>query len=123
VDLYLGGLPIVGEAADREFMKMPIFFGVALLIIMLVQYWSFRSVQGMFLPLLTGLLSVIWSLGLMGLLGVLLDPLNTTTPILVLAVASGHAIQILKRYYEEYTRLLAGGMAPRDANREAVVES
>ena len=52
-----------------------------------------------------------------------LDPLNTTTPILVLAVAAGHAIQILKRYYEEYGRLRASGMAPREANREAVIES
>ena len=89
IDIYLGGLPMIGEAADREFMKMPMFFGAALLIIMLVQYWSFRSLQGMLLPLLTGILSVIWSLGLMGLLGVHLDPLNTTTPILVLAVAAG----------------------------------
>ena len=62
---------------------MPIFFGAALLIILLVQCWSFRSVQGMVLPMLTGLLSVVWSLGLMGLLGVHLDPLNTTTPILL----------------------------------------
>jgi len=123
VDIYLGGLPIVGEAADREFLKMPLFFGAALLIVMLVQYWSFRSAQGMLLPLLTGLLSVIWSLGLMGLMGVHLDPLNTTTPILVLAVAAGHAIQILKRYYEEYNRLLAEGVEPHEANREAVVAS
>jgi uncharacterized protein len=123
VDIYLGGLPIVGEAADREFEKMPLFFGAALLIVMLVQYWSFRSIQGMVLPMLTGILSVIWSLGLMGLLNVHLDPLNTTTPILVLAVASGHAIQILKRYYEEYARLRGLGTTPRDANREAVIES
>ena len=123
VDLYIGGLPMVGEAADREFLKMPMFFGAALVIIMLVQYWSFRSLQGMILPLLTGILSVIWSLGLMGLLNVHLDPLNTTTPILVLAVASGHAIQILKRYYEEYSRLIARGATPHAANREAVVES
>src|SRR5262245_55255175 len=115
VDIYLGGLPITGEAADREFMKMPLFFGAALLIVMLVQYWSFRSFQGMLLPMLTGILSVTWSLGLMGLFGVHLDPLNTTTPILVLAVAAGHAIQILKRYYEEYSRLLAAGADPRDA--------
>ena len=114
---------MVGEAADREFLKMPMFFGMALLIIMAVQYWSFRSLQGMLLPLLTGILSVIWSLGLMGLLNVHLDPLNTTTPILVLAVASGHAIQILKRYYEEYSRLIANGATPHDANRAAVVES
>jgi predicted RND superfamily exporter protein len=123
VDIYIGGLPIIGEAADLQFMKMPMFFGAALLVIMLIQYWSFRSVQGMLLPMLTGILSVIWSLGLMGLLGVHLDPLNTTTPILVMAVAAGHAIQILKRYYEEYSRNLAAGLEPGVANREAIVES
>jgi uncharacterized protein len=123
VDIRLGGITIIGESADEQFLKMPIFFGAALLIILLVQYWSFRSVQGMVLPMLTGILSVLWSLGLMGLLGVHLDPLNTTTPILVLAVAAGHAIQILKRYYEEYHRLRASGLAPREANREAVIES
>ena len=123
VDIYLGGITIIGEAADAQFMKMPMFFGAALVIILLVQYWSFRSVQGMVLPMLTGILSVVWSLGLMGLLGVHLDPLNTTTPILVLAVAAGHAIQILKRYYEEYGRQRALGAAPREANREAVIES
>ncbi len=123
VDIYLGGLPITGEAADRQFLKMPMFFGVALVIVMLVQYWSFRSFQGMLLPMLTGILSVIWSLGLMGALGVHLDPLNTTTPILILAVAAGHAIQILKRYYEEYNRLLGEGVPARDANRDAVIES
>jgi predicted RND superfamily exporter protein len=123
IDLYIGGLPMVGEAADLEFLKMPIYFGIALIVIMAVQYWSFRSLQGMLLPLLTGILSVVWSLGLMGVLNVHLDPLNTTTPILVLAVASGHAIQILKRYYEEYTRLIASGQSPHDANHAAVVES
>jgi predicted RND superfamily exporter protein len=123
VDIYYGGTPVIGEAADLQFMKMPLYFGSALLVIMLIQYWSFRSVQGMLLPMVTGILSVIWSLGLMSLLGVHMDPLNTTTPILVLAVAAGHAIQILKRYYEEYNRLLAGGASPREANRAAVVES
>jgi uncharacterized protein len=123
IDIYYGGSPVIGEAADLQFMKMPIFFGSALLVIMLIQLWSFRSVQGMLLPVVTGVLSVIWSLGLMAVLGVHMDPLNSTTPILILAVAAGHAIQILKRYYEEYNRLLSAGSAPRDANREAVVES
>ncbi|MES2937565.1 MAG: MMPL family transporter [Pseudomonadota bacterium] len=123
VDIYLGGTPVIGEAADLQFMKMPLFFGAALLVIMLIQYWSFRSVQGMLLPVLTGILSVVWSLGLMGMLGVHMDPLNTTTPILILSVAAGHAIQVLKRYYEEYGRLVAAGEEPRAANRQAVVES
>jgi predicted RND superfamily exporter protein len=123
VDIYYGGTPVIGEAADLQFMKMPLFFGSALLVIMLIQLWSFRSVQGMLLPVITGVLSVVWSLGLMALLGVHMDPLNSTTPILILAVAAGHAIQILKRYYEEFNRLLSSGLVPRDANRQAIVES
>jgi len=123
VDIHLGGTPIVAEAADVEFATMPAFFGAALLIIMAIQYWSFRSVQGMLLPMITGILSVLWALGGMGLLHVHMDPLSITTPILILAVAAGHAIQVLKRYYEEYNRLQGAGMPMREANRAAVVES
>ena len=123
VDIHLGGTPIVAEAADVEFATMPAFFGAALLIIMAIQYWSFRSVQGMLLPMITGILSVLWALGGMGLLHVHMDPLSITTPILILAVAAGHAIQVLKRYYEEYNRLQGAGNPKREANRAAVVES
>src|SRR5258708_19955424 len=77
----------------------------------------------MLLPMITGILSVLWALGGMGLLHVHLDPLGITTPILILAVAAGHAIQVLKRYYEEYNRLQGAGMPMREANRAAVVES
>lgn len=123
VSFYFGGQPVIGEAADNQFMKMPMYFGLALLVIMGIQYWSFRSLQGTLLPVLTGILSVVWGLGTMGLLRMHIDPLNTTTPILLLAVAAGHAVQILKRYYEEYHRLQGTGLSPRDANRAAVVES
>src|SRR5262249_59596551 len=94
VSFSFGGTPVIAEAGDIEFMKMPAYFGVALLIIMAIQYWSFRSIQGMLLPILTGILSVIWGLGMMGLLHMHIDPLNTSTPILLLAVAAGHAVQI-----------------------------
>lgn len=124
VDIYLGGSPVSSAWFEFHMMKMPIFFGIALLVIMAIQFWSFRSVQGMLLPTLTAIFSVLWGLGLMGMLGVHIDPMNTTTPILIMAVAAGHAIQILKRYYEEYHRLqTTTPMSPREANRAAVVES
>jgi uncharacterized protein len=85
--------------------RMAIFFPFALLVIGLVHYHAFRTWQALFLPLATALLSVVWAVGLMGLLGVSLDPFNTTTPILILAVAAGHAVQVLKRFYEEYERI------------------
>lgn len=125
VDIYLGGLPV--EVAWFEFHmgKMPIFFGMALLIIMAIQYWSFRSYQGMILPIATGLVSVIWALGLMSLVGVHMDGMNTTTPILIMAVAAGHAIQILKRYYEEFEarRRNSKFVSSSLLNAEAITES
>src|ERR687887_2658134 len=83
---------------------MAYYFPLALLVIGLVHYDAFHTLQALFLPLLTALLSVLWAVGVMGLLGVPLDPFNTTTPILILAVAAGHAVQVLKRFYEEYER-------------------
>jgi predicted RND superfamily exporter protein len=88
---------------------------VALLVIGLVHYHAFRTLQALFLPLLTGLLAVVWAVGLMGVIGVPLDLFNVSTPILILAVAAGHAVQILKRFYEEYE-------GSRDV-RAAIVES
>ncbi len=109
VDILLGGQPV--HAANMEFamQKMPIYFGIAFLIILTVQFVAFRSVQGMVLPMLTGILAVVWGLGLLALAKLQLDALNTTTPILIMAVATGHAVQILKRYYEELARIVAAG--------------
>src|SRR5436309_11091428 len=85
--------------------RIAYFFPLALLVIGLVHYDAFRTLQALFLPLVTALMSVLWALGLMGLVGVPLDPFNMTTPILILAVAAGHAVQVMKRFYEEYQRL------------------
>ena len=105
IHLYRAGLPVDFGSFEHNMMQIPMFFGVALLIIMAIQYYSFRSFQGMLLPIVTALLSVLWALGFMGLMGVHMDGLNTTTPILIMAVAAGHSIQILKRYYEDYAQL------------------
>ena len=71
----------------------------------LVHYEAFRTVQAMVLPLVTALLSVVWALGIMGLLGLPMDTWSAITPVVILAIAAGHAVQILKRYYEEYARV------------------
>jgi len=127
VDIHMAGLPIDFAWFELHMMKMPLFFGAAMLLIMLIQYISFRSFQGMLLPIVTAILSVFWSLGFMGLIGVNMDGMNTTTPILIMAVAAGHAIQILKRYYEEYGRLSEDpdytDKSAKDISKIAIIES
>jgi predicted RND superfamily exporter protein len=103
-DVRLSGAVVFLSQLSAYTSRMLILFPAALLVIGLVHYDAFRTLQALFLPLLTALLAVFWALGLMGLTGVPLDPFNTTTPILILAVAAGHAVQVLKRFYEEYDR-------------------
>ncbi len=103
-DYHLSGVAVFLSQINSYTARIAYTFPLALLVIGLVHYHAFRTLQALFLPLLTALLSVIWALGFMGLVGVPLDPFNMTTPVLILAVAAGHAVQILKRFYEEYHR-------------------
>ena len=104
-DIAIAGGPVVVAALDRAAGQMAILFPIALLVIGIVHYEAFRTWQAMILPLVTALLSVICALGFTGWLGLPLDTWSAITPVAILAVAAGHAVQILKRYYEEYEAL------------------
>ena len=114
-DAYFGGVVAVNAGLAHITERTVTLFPFALLVIAILHYEAFRTLQGMILPVVTAVLAVVWSLGLMGFLRISLDPFNTTTPILILAVAAGHAVQILKRYYEEYERYRDAHVAVRVA--------
>jgi predicted RND superfamily exporter protein len=105
--------------------RLSFLFVLALATISYLLYRAFRTMQGMIVPLLTALLCVVWSLGLMALVGAPMDPWNMMTPILLLAVGAGHSVQILKRYYEEYNRIRQAQpeLPPTEHNRLAVIEA
>lgn len=111
----LSGPVVLAGALGVESAGIAAYLPLSLLLIALIHYHAFRTVQAIVLPLLTAVLAVVWAVGAMGLLDVPLDPFTTTTPILILAVGAGHAVQILKRYYEEYAKL--------HDNQAAVIES
>jgi len=104
VAIALAGAPVLRAALTRYTAMIAVLFPLAVLVIGVVHYEAFRTIQAMLLPLLTALLSVIWALGIMGALRLPMDTWSAMTPVVILAVAAGHAVQILKRYYEEYAR-------------------
>ena len=125
VRIDVSGTPVFFATVERFAQRMAFLFPIALLLIGLIHFEAFRTFQGMLLPLLTAVLAVVWSVGFMGLFNVPLDAFNATTPILILAVAAGHAVQILKRYYEEYDRIQGEfpHHLPRVANDQAIIDS
>ncbi len=114
-NIYLAGNPINVYWLGTYAQRIKFVFPVALLVIALLLYYAFRTRQGIIIPLTAALLSVLWALGFIGWTKTPLDVFNIMTPILILAIAAGHAVQLLKRYYEEYNRL-------RD-NKAAIIEA
>ena len=123
VQLTLGGNPVYIAKTEIFGRRINMLFPLAILVIGLLHFEAFRTKQGLILPLVTALIAVVWGMGAMGLLRQSLDIFNSPTPILILAIAAGHAVQLLKRYYEEYERMRHNGMAPVLANRAATVAS
>jgi predicted RND superfamily exporter protein/outer membrane lipoprotein-sorting protein len=124
VEINVGGMPSFLSRIEVYSERMGFLLPVALVVVALVLYRAFRSKQGLILPLTTAGLAVAWGVGVMGASGIPMDVFNASTPILILAVASGHAVQLLKRYYEEYYRLReTTELTPQAANRQAVVDS
>jgi len=122
--IQLSGSPEYMATTEQFADRIHWLFPIALLVIGLLHFEAFRTRQGLVLPLVTALMAVLWGLGFMGLLRRPLDIFNSPTPILILAVAAGHAVQLLKRYYEEYEALRSEGrLAAADANVEAVRRS
>ncbi|MFQ5949861.1 MAG: RND family transporter, partial [Nitrospiria bacterium] len=122
--IHLGGLPVSLAFLEKDTTLMNRWvFPAAFAVIMLIHYLSFRTFQGMLIPSLTALLSVIWAMGLISLLGMRLDLWTKgLTPILIVAMAAGHSVQILRRFYEELD--YAVGMdIPEPAQKTAAVEA
>lgn len=122
--IALGGSPVYMATTEEFADRILWLFPIALLVIGLLHFEAFRTVQGFVLPLVTALMAVLWGLGVMGMLKQPLDIFNSPTPILILAVAAGHAVQLLKRYHEAYAELRqAGALTPAEANVLAVQRS
>ncbi|PKM05474.1 MAG: RND transporter [Gammaproteobacteria bacterium HGW-Gammaproteobacteria-6] len=69
------------------------FFGIALLITLVLLFWFTRCVRSTISVLVTTLVAVVWQLGLIRLLGFGLDPYSMLVPFLIFAIGISHGVQ------------------------------
>jgi predicted RND superfamily exporter protein len=112
VRFYLGGHAVSLAWLEIYSERMQQWFLIVLTVVMVVSYLTFGTLQATFIPILTGLVSVLWTVGIMGWVSIPMDMYNVATPILIMTVGHGHSVQILKRYYEEL---------PRSGNRNQAI--
>jgi len=78
-----------------------ILMGTAVVIPILL-FLAYRSLWATLLVPSAGVISGIWGLGFMGMMGYNLDPLIFVMPFLIALMAFRHSHQLYNRYYEEY---------------------
>jgi predicted RND superfamily exporter protein len=95
---YFAGAPFMRAYVSLVVRHdMTILIPIAFVLISLLLYLSFRSWRGVYLPLLTAGLSIVWSMGTFSLLGLKLSMVTNNVPIILLAVGTAYAIHIINR--------------------------
>ncbi|MBX3726523.1 MAG: RND family transporter [Xanthomonadales bacterium] len=96
----IGFAKIVGDVSDGA-KSVVAFFGIAILITLLLLYVYCRSLTLSALVITCGLVAVVWQLGALRLLGFGIDPMNILTPFLVFAIAVSHGVQMISRWLNQ----------------------
>jgi predicted RND superfamily exporter protein len=102
VKIYVTGFPVLYAYFSQAVSKMGYVFVATGLAMVALLWFYFRSIQGVVIPVFSGLMSAIWGLGFAGLCGFSLDPLVLVVFVLITARALSHSVQSMERYHEEY---------------------
>ncbi|MBR9866783.1 MAG: RND family transporter [Oceanospirillales bacterium] len=117
ISIHITGFAkVVGDLIDGA-AQVAVFFGIALLITLVLLYLYSRSVSGTLVPLACSVIAVIWQLGVLKLLGYGLDPYSMLVPFLVFAIAVSHGVQIVNTIALESARGADSWLAARRAFR------
>jgi hydrophobe/amphiphile efflux-3 (HAE3) family protein len=121
-DIKIAGSPavfvLVGENMVKDLTKL---IPYVIIVVLLTLWFSFKRPLGVILPMITVLVSTIWSLGLMSLLGVEMTLISTVIPVLLVAVGSAYGIHIMAHYFEESEKMLSKGKAITKNEHEALL--
>ncbi len=100
-EIHLSGRPIMLGWIDHYQMQLMPVFLLAFGIMAILLYSAFRSLRGVVLPLFAALISVVWGMGILGILGFHLDPMASIVPFIILGIGVSHSVQVIQRYFEE----------------------
>ena len=104
-NLVVAGGPILDAQMDEFTMKESALFGLlSLSLNFLVILYLFRRKMGVLLPMATVILTLIWTFGLMGYLGINLNIIHVILPMMLIAVGIGDSIHFINEYQNQYRK-------------------
>lgn len=95
-ELYFGGSPVILEQINSVILDdLLLLVPLVSLLVVLSLYFSFRSLRGVALPIVSVALSTLWTLGTMAWMGVALSIISDIIPVILIAIGSAYGIHLV----------------------------
>ncbi|HEY1040323.1 MAG TPA: MMPL family transporter, partial [Bacteroidia bacterium] len=90
-DVYLKNL-------QKEFT---IFLVLSFVVVVLFLYFTFRSLYGIIVPVVIVLVSIVWTLGVMGMIGKSIDIMTVMLPTMIFIAGMSDVVHFFSKYFDE----------------------
>lgn len=103
--MHYSGLPYVRHILSTKVKNELVFFTVLALSVTALLFWLFfRSVSNLGIVLSVVILSVIWSVGWLGILGFKITLLTGLIPAIMIVIGIPNCIYLINKYHDEYSK-------------------
>jgi predicted RND superfamily exporter protein len=105
IELHTSGMPYIRTLNAKTIVdEIGIFIGAALLITSLIFFFFFRSFRATLISLVIVIIGVMWSFGIIALMGYEITVLTALVPTLVIVIGIPNCIFFINKYHQEYQK-------------------
>ena len=102
LDIKVSGMPYIRTLNSQNIVdEIPIFIGAALFVTSLIFFLFFRSFRATFISLIVVCVGVMWTFGILGLLGYEITVLTALIPPLIIVIGIPNCIFLINKYQHE----------------------
>ncbi len=104
IEIIQTGMPFIRTHTSLMLQgELIIFVLLAILICVIILYLTFRSFKNVLLPMIVLTVSVIWSLGWMGMLGYELTGVTAMLPSLIIIISVPNCVFLINKFHQEFS--------------------
>ncbi len=105
-EVYVTGEPAINATINRAMIADNVLLIPLVLVVFLaVLFFFFRRFSFVILPLMSVMISVIWTTGIMAMLGIKFSILSTVLPVMLVAVGSAYGIHVVTHYIGDWRNM------------------
>ncbi len=101
---FVGRIFAQGVYLNNLQKEFALFLALSFIIIIIFLWLSFKSFYGIIIPVIIVLISILWTLGIMTILGKPIDIMSTMLPTMIFIAGMSDVVHYFSKYFEELAK-------------------